>query len=689
MRRFLIFITGIIILLSVSCNTSEKKQYSERTITTNPLPSVLPENRSDLIKSKFRQEAAMRFSVLQLPDNLNDWEKFRVQLKEEVLKKTGAVIQHDLPLNIKETRSQKMQCYTIKNIAFQVRPGVYATSNLFIPDGTGPFPAVIMMCGHNLNARLHERSQALGHSLALNDYVCLTIDPWGAGERTTEYGKFEYHGASLGASLLDIGESLMGAHISDNMRGVDLLVSLPYVDPKNIGATGASGGGNQTMWLAAMDERIKAAIPVVSVGTFESYVMGHNCICETLPDGLCFTEESGILALIAPRALNLFNAKLDSNPTFYPSEMLRSFNNAKPVFQLYEAENNIKYELFDLPHGYHKEMRPYMLGWFDLHLKGIGTGEPKEEIPFKTLPEEDLMLFPGRQRDSDILSTEAYCKKTGGELKDKFLQIKSFNCTQKKQELLDVLRIDNNPEIKKVHYFSNKGGWERIALETSDNKLIPILLLPSAGINAEYTIICNSAGKGSISPDLTEEIKNTGSGIVIVDLSGTGEAYSSESVSYDKIAVLHTLSRAALWTGKTVLGEWVKELKLVTQLLQDTYKAKIINIDGTKEAGLAGLFLGATSGILKNITLRDAPVSYVFDNRENIDFFSMGIHIPGILKWGDIALATALTGQNITFINPVSMSGSKLSQEELKNIQSEFENVRKICGQKGSTSFSF
>src|SRR5665811_377585 len=157
--------------------------------------------------------------------------------------------------------------------------------SLYIPDGKGPFPAVINMLGHWPKGKIDSTGpQAVGHSLALNGYVCLTIDPWGSGERTTIHGIFEDHGDhnNLGSSLMNIGETLIGIEISDNMRGVDLLCSLPYVDSKNIGATGASGGGNQTMWLASLDERIKAAMPVVSVGTFESYIMGTPCICEAV-----------------------------------------------------------------------------------------------------------------------------------------------------------------------------------------------------------------------------------------------------------------------------------------------------------------------------------------------------------------------------------------------------------------------
>ena len=56
-----------------------------------------------------------------------------------------------------------------------------------------------------------------------------------------------------------------------------------------------------------------------------------------------------------------------------------------------------------------------------------------------------------------------------------------------------------------------------------------------------------------------------------------------------------------------------------------------IEADGNKEAGLAALFLAALKGKTCPVILRNAPVSYLFDNRENIDFFSMGINLPGLL----------------------------------------------------------
>jgi hypothetical protein len=692
MKRSTILSFGffILILFGRSFNAPLEDQHAFRMESPDSLPSVLTENHSDLIDHKLRLEAALKFGTHLLPNSLEEWAGYSSRLSLEIIQKTGFVLNHKLPLNIRETATVKMKGYSVKNIAFQIRPGVYATANLYIPEGTGPFPAVIFMLGHWELGKIEELNvQPVGHTLASNGYVCLCIDPWGSGERTTIHGTFEDHGDNnnLGSSLMNIGESQLGIELSDNIRGVDLLCSLPYVDAQRIGATGASGGGNQTMWLAAMDERVKAAVPVVSVGTFESYIMGTPCICEVVPGGLTFTEESGILALIAPRAIKMCNHQKDENKAFFPKEMLRSYQNARSVFKMFGVENNIACQLFNLPHGYDREDREAMLGWFDLHLKGTGNGEPKKEVPFEVLPKEKLMVYATGNRDSDIVTTEGYCRIKGNELRSKFLNTKTIDNDQKKSELFRILGIKEKCGLKEVYRFSGIGGWNRFALETSDDKLIPVLLRMPSDNSKEFVIVCNPDGKGKISPVLIKELTKSGKGIALVDLFGTGEAATALSASQDKNGNLRTISRSLLWLGKTVLGEWVKELKVVSDFLASDFKADIVSIDGTREAGLAALFLAATEGNLDHLVLRNVPLSYLFDNRESVDFFSTGVNLSGILVWGDVSLAAALSGINITIVNPVTMSGQKINEGRLKEYQSEFEEFRKICGQPGTTVF--
>ncbi|MFA7173442.1 MAG: acetylxylan esterase [Kiritimatiellia bacterium] len=686
MKQMKFLCVTLVCVLSQNNSAAQGSKLTSLAENIEIRSSILPEKHADLIEKQARYEAAVQFGVHRLPDNLKDWEAYKVQLKKKIAEKTGALLKQDLPLNIRETRVTKMQGYTVKNIAFQTRPGIYATANLYIPDGSGPFPAAVLMAGHTLSAKIGY--QYLGYTLALNGFVGLTIDPWGAGERATQHGTFEYHGANLGASLMNLGESLMGVQITDNMRAMELLCSLPFVDPERVGATGCSGGGNQTMWLAAMDERVKAAVPVVSVGTFESYVMGHNCICEVLIDGLTFTEESGVLAMVAPRALMLSNGLKDGNTAFYPSEMLRSFANAMPIFEMYGAGNKFSHHIFDGPHGYPPESREAMINFFNAHLKGLPTGRAKITIPENGLhTQEEIMVYPKGERDPETISTAEFCRKRGQELRKVHLEATSFKAARKKKELKEVLRISDIPTLKKTNITPSASGWDAVTLETSDGKLIPLWhRAPKKGVS-DYVVLSSPDGAKSCRLSFSNEKKEKDTGVVIVDLSGTGEATSTLSVSNDKLAKLHTLARANLWLGKTVIGEWVKELDVVTQFLLVEQKARKISFDGTRESGLAGLFFATLGGKIDAVTLRDAPVSYIFDDRETIDFFSMGVHLPGILKWGDISLAAALSNKDLTFINPVTMSGQPVSGEVLEKYKSEFKHMKKVCRLKGSISF--
>jgi hypothetical protein len=676
------------VLQGISSNHGGGLPHRQQRLQGDSLPHVFASHHGDLIESRLRNEAILKFTQHQLPKSRQEWETYQRQLRDQIIKKAGIVLYPALPLDYQETGVVKMEGFTIKNILFQTRPGVYATANLYVPDGPGPFPAVINLHGHWAHGRVHETPQSRGPSLALNGYVCLSVDAFGSGERTTVHGIDEYHGANLGASLMNIGESLMGIQISDNIRGVDLLASLPYVDASNIGATGASGGGNQTMWLTAIDQRMKASVPVVSVGTFESAVMRSNCVCELLVDGLTLTETSGVLALIAPRAIKMCNHELDKNPTFYPAEMKRTFTNAAPVFKMLGAENNISYALYDLEHGYWRENREAMLGWFDLHLKGIGTGAPKKEVPFKTAPEQQLLVFPQGNRDPKVGSIADYCKRRGTELRKEFLAAATFDADQKQRELRKILRIDEVPKLKKAHAYSAVDGWDRLVLETSDGKLIPLLHMRPKNRNREYVIVSDQEGKRSISAALLEELKGKESGVVLLDYSGTGKASSSAARGYDRLTTLHTQARAELWLGRTILGEWVKELSTVIKFINDKHQPWKITVDGSKESALAGLFCAALERNIDQVTLRNAPGSYLFDDREGVNFFSMGIHVPGFLAWGDVSLAAALSGAKVTFINPVTMSGKTIGAKGLEAIKTEFEKIRNRCGNTGETVFT-
>lgn len=678
MRKLIIYVWLLLITINLQHSFSQSK-----------LPKVYSgDDANDIIALTLEHEAAKAFEILQVPSSKEDWFRNRNYLRSQIIEKARVSFYPDLPLRYNETKSHKLKNYTVKNIYFQTRPNVYATANLYIPDGIGPFPGVVVMMGHSSNGKLYDVYQSIGHSLAMNGYVALNIDPWGAGERGTNDGEFEYHGSNLGSSLLNVGETLMGMQITDNMRAIDLLCSLPFVDSNNIGATGASGGGNQTTMLAAIDERVKAAVPVVSVGTYQSYIMNSNCICETLIDGLTFTEESSVLGLIAPRALKLCNGEKDSNRAFFPQEMLRSYKGAQTIYKFYDAEDNLSHQIFDTPHGYYPEIREAMLGWFDLHLKKKGSGASKKEKDFTLLSESDLRVFPEGSRYSGIMSTAEYCLNQGMLFKQNTLSNKEITAKNKREELKNILRIPES-NLLQAHKLTDSDQWKRFILETTSGDLTPVLLQTPKKMNSEYVIICNAEGKDKISRETIDSELSKGKGVCIIDLWGLGESTSINAKQIDgSLPMFHTLSRSALWLGKTTQGIWVNELKVVSKWLQDSYKIQNITINANKEVAIAGLLFSALDDRVDKLTLVDMPLSYLFDNDGDIDYFSMVIHIPDILKWGDLSLAAALSSAEVSIINPLSISGRQLKEGKVESCKNEFNHFNAIFGKHSSINIS-
>lgn len=647
---------------------------------------VWDEPYDSMIEDHLRAEARRWHRLQQLPAPREGWETKRKALRNAIWNRLGTRPDHELDLALEVHKTIPMEGYQVQCVSYQSRPGMRVTANLYVPDGKGPFPGVIGVHGHWSEGRLATRVQSRGHTLARNGFVCLNIDAFGSGERSTVHGTFEYHGGQLGFSLFDIGETLMGIQVVDNMRGVDLLQSLDTVDPDRIGATGASGGGNQTMWLAAMDDRIKAAVPVVSVGTFESYVGATNCVCEVLPDGLTLTEESGVLALTAPRALKICNALKDGNPTFFPSEMLRSFVPARAIYQLYGEDRKFSYQVFNLPHGYWPEVRESMLGWFDYWLKDKGDGHPRAELPFKTLAEEDVMCFPKGKRPDEVVTIAGLCRARGRELTEKRACGKAIDAREKRHSLLELLRATDALQLCRVHDHGPAAAdpsLQRLSVETTSGLLFPALFRPPDG-DGDITLVLHDQGK-------TEALRHappsggrrTGNGRLYVDLWGTGEIPWQESMARGGH---HDLSRACLWLGRTLMGEWVKSILLIHRFMKEHMHAERLFLEGTGAVGLAGLYAASMGGGFASVHLKAVPGSLCFGSEA--PRVSLSVHVPGFLAWGDVSLAAALCEGELFLRKPVHLDTKPYDKQASEQLAQDIAALKARCGTAGSVDVS-
>jgi hypothetical protein len=160
---------------------------------------------------------------------------------------------------------------------------------------------------------------------------------------------------------------------------LDYCESRADIDTTRVGITGASGGGTATMYAFAFDERIKAAAPVCSATSLETWVQ-NGCFCNHLPGVLEIGDRSDVLALRAPNPICLIGATDD--PEFPLGGHQQSYRKLQAIYRLYRADTNVRLEIVEGKHDYNRRMREAMYAFFCEHLLGQPRrGHVPEPIP--------------------------------------------------------------------------------------------------------------------------------------------------------------------------------------------------------------------------------------------------------------------------------------------------------------------
>src|SRR5262245_11344240 len=227
--------------------------------------TVLPKPEPLAFDNLMRAQALAIHAKDQPPKTLDEWRKRRAALRQAMFAAMGPTPDKPCALEPQAAGTLKRQGYRIEKLLIQTRPDVWMTAHLYVPEpAKGKDPAVLVVHGHWPWARRDPVVQARCLGLVKLGYVVLAVDAFGAGERFTAPARGTYHGALYGSTLWPTGLTLLGVQVYDNHRAVDYLRSRPEVDGERLGITGASGGGNQTMYAGALDDRLRAVVPVCS-----------------------------------------------------------------------------------------------------------------------------------------------------------------------------------------------------------------------------------------------------------------------------------------------------------------------------------------------------------------------------------------------------------------------------------------
>jgi dienelactone hydrolase len=625
------------------------------------------------------------------------YEVRRAEVRSKFKKVLGSIDFARGPLNLRKMGTLDQGDYRIEKIIYESTPNYFVPALLFIPQtGKPPYPAVLNPIGHTPSSKNDEFFQDLSIGLAKQGFVVLAYDPMGQGERRIYYdrdlqdSKAGYlpsvEHSMVGIRSLLGGFTAAGYEVLDGIRSIDLLESLPEVDRGKIGVTGCSGGGTQTVFLAALDDRLKVIAPSCYVTSWEEQLKGagpqdaEQQFPDQLLEGL---EQADLISLLAPKPYLITSSRDD----FFPVEGTRqAFEEARRIYSLFGAEERMSWFLEPGEHGLYKAGREEVYFWMNRWLRGDTTAKVTPEPAFQTLYEEDLNCTPTGQLATSLGG------ETASTLDIKRLETilpsrpplataKDLDRVKKKlrEQILAVTRFDRssvplNPrtagEVRRPGY-----RIERLLFDSDAGRYVPALLAtPDGSRRPQVAIYVDDRGKdaGFSTGGSCEQLAQMGYVVLALDTAGVGETASDWYLSQlstfwfgqEKTAWL------ALMVGRPLVGLRMADIIAGLDLLAEK------GLLGT--AGALGVAHGAAGVDLLHAAVLESRISGVLVEDGLLSYRAVAaapLHrrvfesiLPGVLTKYDLDdLAAATAPRPLWLVNMRSPLGRTVFRKDVES----------------------
>jgi dienelactone hydrolase len=159
---------------------------------------------------------------------------------------------HNAPLDVKEVSVDKRGTIAVHNISYASPKGGRVPAYLVVPEGKGPFAAVLWGHWYWSNSSMRNRSEFLEEAIVLAHSGVVSLLPDGPIARP---GHVENK-----APLNDAETPELIQAIVDMRRGADLLLARTDVDPARLAFVGHSYNAGVGGTLSGVDKRFKAFV---------------------------------------------------------------------------------------------------------------------------------------------------------------------------------------------------------------------------------------------------------------------------------------------------------------------------------------------------------------------------------------------------------------------------------------------
>jgi len=489
-----------------------------------------------------------RYEQIKTPEQIADYQK---QLRAKFVEALGGFPERT-PLNTRVTGVVRREGYRIEKVLFESQPQLYVTGVLFLPDSPRfkpPYPGVLIPCGHSADGKAHKEYQTMGALLSLHGMVALVFDPIDQGERyllLDEQGKPRL-GSTSGHTMCAIGSALLGRNtaryrIWDAMRAMDVLCERPEVDPQRMGCTGNSGGGTETSYMLALEDRIRAASPSCYIMNFNALIRtigaqdGEQCIAGQIGFGM---DHPDYLMMRAPTPVLIAAATKDF---FNIGGTWETFRLVKRMYTRMGCAERVDILENDAGHNYNEVQRQGVLRWMSRWL--LRKDEPLTEPPITPLsdgeirvsPKGQVMLIEGARTVYDlnedyekVLASKRQAAWAGGDRSALLEQVRRIAGIRKASDL-------PRPSVEKVGEFQQGDcRIEKLVIRPEPGIHLPALLLVPANAKAgnatlvvsEAGIVAEAKAGGTIEPLLKD-----GQTVLAVDVRGSGQTQQTQQTGF-------------------------------------------------------------------------------------------------------------------------------------------------------------
>lgn len=293
---------------------------------------------------------------------------------------------------------EKRDGYTARRIEYNVNAYSRISAYVLIPDGKGPFPAVNLLHDHGGHLYIGKEKmvrpfavdtavvndadrwaekiyggQYVGDYLARNGYLVFSADAPMWGERGREEGVDRSKYDIICGNMMMLGRDLSAFMTYDDIASTDFMATLPEVDSARIACMGCSMGAYRAWMLAALSDRIAAAVSICWMTTTDvqmsvkdrkrEYGGFANCI----PALRQYLDYPHIASLACPTPMLFINGTEDH--LFPVDGTQKAFETMRNVWKSQGADSCLTTELWQIPHSCRPDVQARSLHFLDKYLK--------------------------------------------------------------------------------------------------------------------------------------------------------------------------------------------------------------------------------------------------------------------------------------------------------------------------------